>query len=346
MKHALRTASLWLLPLALAGCALNQLRIEEATDVAAKGKIAVAAARDYLGKVAAAREAMNLEYVGLDPVCRPDTAHLRFEPELKKGVEIKALPPGWLCSPTPIPGKTVELPLGPPARELQPTLRMLEGLSTYFAAITEIVEEPGPTTSADILETLAVFRSAATLAGAVSGTDGALGVPTDDDGRVKSVLSLITFLETLRTEAEKVKDLRKLVAKNDKAGTLMSDMRNRLSTWEFARKVDAITRTANSRAMIETAWKAGPPAAAEVRQQLVRNYYARAAAQIDDAKLFPALDGTLEALIDADTAMRNALEENPNLDARQRARLAQLTRKRVAAAFDALAGVLIAFAKG
>jgi hypothetical protein len=346
MLAAARTLSLWLLPFALAGCALNQLRIEEASDVAAKGKVSVAAARDYLGKVATAREATNLEFVGLDPACRPNVSYLRMAPQFKSGDDIKKLPPGWLCDRAFDEGKNVKFSLAPPGRELLPALTMLDGLGTYFAAITDIVAEPGPTTAADFQETIALFHSAGSLAGALGGEDGALGIPAPDDAKVKAVVSLIGLIDQMVGEQQKVKALRALVAKDDSAGTLMADMRKRLHFWDVARGADARMRTRNAALLMNTALDATPAPASDARQQLVRNYYARAAGEIDDAKLFPVLDGTLKALIDADADMRRALAEHPDLNAKQRARLAQLTRKRITAAFDALTGVLTAFAKG
>lgn len=346
MLPGLRLASLFFLPAAVAGCALDQLRVEEATNVAAKGKVAVATARDYLGKVATAREAANLEFVALDPACRPNTSNLRFVPQVKSGDDIKALKPAWLCSPVAVENQTVKFSLAPPGRELLPALTMLDGLGTYFSAITDIVEEPGPTTAADVQETVTLFHSAGKLAGALAGKDDALGIPGPDDDKVKAVVSLLGIIDQMLGEQAKVKALRALVAKDDSAGTLMANMRRRLGAWDVARAADAEMRTTNAFFLMNKALDASPPPASDTRQTLVRTYYARAAAEIDDAKLFLALDGTLKALIEADSDMRNALAKDPNLSPRQRARLAQLTRKRVTAAFDALTGVLTAFAKG
>lgn len=339
-------APIWILPLALSGCALNQLRVEEAASVAASGKVAVAVARDYLGKVATAREAANLEFVALDAECMPDRAFLRVVPQINPGNDVKQLPSGWLCSPSEIAGKSVGLSLAPPGRELLPTLRAIEGLATYFAAITDIVEEEGPTTSSDVNETIAMLASADKLFGALAKKDAALGLPSTDDGRVKAIVSFLKFLDQLQKERTQVAELRVLVANNDSAGTLMSDVRAMLEIWEGARAANADARTTNAQFLMITAMQANPKPNADARVQLVRNYYARAAAEIDDAKLFPALDATLKELIQADADMREALKENPNLNARQRARLAHLTRQRVTAAFNALTAIFTAFAKG
>jgi hypothetical protein len=348
-----RPGRLWLpvaLGLALAGCAINALRVEEATSVATKGGVAVAAAREYLAKVGAAREALNLDYVALDPQCRPDNAYLRSPPRYDRAKAVRAQRPGWLCARGSIdtrgaPPGTVKLQLLPASEALAPALATLQGLSDYFVAITRIVAQDGPTTSADFTETVTLLNSAETLFRTATGSTADAVIPAADSAQVKPIAAFLKILDDMARQGAQVTALRALVAQGNDGGRLVDAARAILHSWEIARAADARARKDVAFFIMETAMAANPAMEAGARQSLVRDYYARAAAESDEAKLYPVLDATLAELAAADRDMRNALRDNPQLKARQRARLATLTRQRVTAALDALTAVLTTLMK-
>ena len=332
-------------PLLLSGCAIDALRVETATEVSTKGRVALAVAHDELARIAAQREALNLDYVGLDSACAPAQANLRLAPQLDPRHPLAAQPRGWLCAATPIPQGTVRLSLKPASRELAPALLVLDGVGQYLSAITAIVAEEKPTTAADFTETIGALHSAEALIRAGARSEQATLLPPASNDTVKAIADLIGLVDQLNLEHRQVRSLRELVASNNAAGELIAAAQNVLGNWEVARSADASARSTIALFVMTNYLQAKQPPASEQRRQLVKDYYARADAEVDDAALGAAVSCAFAALAAADSELRSELQKNPNLSASKRAELARLTRRRVASAFDALTTVITAIAK-
>src|SRR3954471_19050289 len=80
------------------GCGINTLRVEYAGSVAAQGKAAAAASREYLDQVDRGRDETNADLFAADPACgRSPEAIVRNMPRPR----LTPMLGGWLCVPAP-----------------------------------------------------------------------------------------------------------------------------------------------------------------------------------------------------------------------------------------------------
>ena len=241
-----------------------------------------------------------------------------------------------LTSPAPL----ILAPIDP---DLEPTLLVIDALGAYGSAIAEILDTKEPDASGDITNALTFARSAENLLRA--GFGGKPVLPAADDKRLAALTDFIAFLSELNAEADKVVQLRKLIAQDSGSASLVASLRNHLAAWEVGRRSDANLRFVIAGALLGQSARIDPPLPAGQRREFAQIYYAQSSARIDAAKLAPALDETLAGLAEADDSFRAILKQNPKLSSKQRRRLADITRQRLIRAFDFLTALLVA-AKG
>lgn len=328
--------------LLLAGCATNALRLEYATDVAAKGKVAATAARQFLVRVDETRISSNLDLIAIDPACVPNSAFVRIQPRMGRLRDPARPPRGWLCAPQKATGVTYDSPfsLAPFGDDMEPTFVLIDALGAYAAAIADILDEKGPDPVKDLTDALGLARSADGLLQSLAG--GNPIVPAADDPRVKAVSDFIAFVSELRTEQDKVKQLRKLAASTGSVETVTA-LKDHLANWEQRRRTDEGLRFVLAGVLVRQAQAAEPPLAAGARRDFARAYYDRAAGVVAAGKLKPALDATLDEMAAADADLRRTLADHPKLSEDERVKLAAITRERIGRAFDTLAQLVIAF---
>lgn len=330
-----------LVPLLLAGCATNALRLEYTSDVAAKGKLAVAASRGFLAEVDRSRVAADVDVIALDPACVPNTTFIRIRPDLAAVKDPDRPPRGWFCAATAQPGFTFPEPfsLAPLGPDLEPTFVLIDALAAYSSGLASIVDEKGPDPAADLTDALGLARSADHLLSAITGSNPV--VPAADDPRVTAVQGFIQFLSDLKSESDKVKRVRKFVEERDPEANLIKSLRDHLGVWELSRRTDENLRLTIAGVLVRTA-QASDMSAGQ-RREFATAYYERSASTLAGAKIGPALDGALQEVAAADADLRRVLKDHPNLNAAERAHVAQITRQRLANAFDALASVILSF---
>lgn len=334
----------WIAPMmALMGCATNALRIEYATDVAAKAELAAAASRQYLVEIDKARVAANLELVASDPACVPNAAYVRRQANLSAIRSLETPPRGWLCAAAPTPGVTYDdaISLAPLGADLEPTFVLIDAVGAYSAAITKIVDEKGPDPVQDLTDALALARSAEGLLQALAG--GTPVVPAADDKRLAAVTGLIAFITELRTEQSKVERLRHFLANDNAEAGLIIALQNHLDGWETSRKSDENLRFVLASTLVGQAQRIDPPLPQVQRRAFAKAYYDSAAARIVSGRLKPALDGVLDEVAAADEDFRRVLAENPRLNSEEKKRVAEIARERMGRAFDALTRLVLSF---
>jgi hypothetical protein len=343
MRYGLKTLTFAVAVFALQGCATNALRLEYAGDVAAQGQIAAAASREFLVKVDAARVTANLDLIALDADCRPKNAFLRRAPLLTAIKDPKAPPRGWLCTRAHVEGQTHETPisLAPMTNDLEPTFVLIASLASYSNAISAILEQETIDPGAEFLETVALAQSAGNLIKAISGSGPT--VPGTDDPRVSAIAEFVTFLGELAEEADQVKQLREFAASDKGNGAVIMQLRDHLANWELGRKGDENLRYLQTQIMLEANLQIDPPLPPAQRRELAKGLYDRAAALNSSARLFSALDATLQELADADADLRRVLKKNPNLTAAERQKVGRLNRQRVTRALQALTSIVTSF---
>jgi hypothetical protein len=330
---------------ATAGCAINTLRVEYATSVAAKGKAAMIAARAFLGQVQAGRQNTDIEVLSADPACNwPGFISLvRPQPNVGRGMPAY----GWLCWP---PGHTklltdIELSRGSLDDKMRPTLALIESITTYIDALAEIVATTDSDPTQGLTDALTTARSVEGFFDAVTGNE-THQVPAAADPRVTAVTAFIRMLAVFQRESEQVDQLRALIARERPDGGAqgaIDELRRRLGIWDTIRAADdGVRRTVNNRLLNAVLTRQPPLTVAARREALRANYDRRAASEAGDL-LFPAVARLLDELKKADDDLRRVLRENPHLSAREGRRVAEMNRRRVISALDSVTALITAF---
>lgn len=318
---------------ATSGCATNAIRVEYAGNVAAQGKAATNASREFLARVEQARQEANIELVSADPICGRSPARVRPEPNMAAAPR-----PGWLCG----GAGGILLNLRAPHDDLQPTFALVESIASYADALTEIVDADPLDPAQELTDALETARAAQGALVAVLGGTGP--VPASDDPRVAAVTGFIGFLGELQDEATTVKKLRKLLAENPQgAEGVVRVLRDQLRTWENSRKADELLRQTVNTALLRSVIEKNPPATPAERREALTSWYSRDATRRASARIQPALDAVLATLGQADQDMRRVLRENPDLKPAERRKIAELNRKRIIRALDLFTSLVTSF---
>ncbi|QXQ06228.1 hypothetical protein KX816_18955 [Sphingosinicellaceae bacterium] len=324
------------LVIALGGCATNALRVEYAGKVAEQGHVAAVASRQFLGKVEASRRAANIALVTADAACgRPD-ARLRTEPEL-----VRTTNGGALCSG---PGGPAGNPLSlkPLTDQLTPALTLIEALSSYADALTQIVEAKPADPARQFEDAFTTAKAAEGLFVAVLNKHPVL--PAEDDKRVAAVKDFIGYLGELAAQQDKVDQLRKLVAKRPEGeDPIFSALRSQIAIWENSRKGDEVLLLGLAAQRMQHALNAAPPVASKERHDAMVDFYARSDAAETAGQLYPALDHLLVVVAETDKDLRRVLKADPHLSRTERARVAEIARQRVVRALSAVTAIVNAF---
>lgn len=336
--RAMTTISLLAL---LSGCGINTLRLEYAGNVAAQGKAAAAASREYLAQVDVGRDEANTELFAADPACgRSPEAVVRSMPRPRLAPTVR----GWLCVPQgeEPAGSDSRLSLRPLAAELEPTVALIDALSSYADSLAEIVEAKSSDPAQGFTDALATARAAQGTLTAITGAGG--GFPAADDPRVVAVTSFIGFLGELQGEAKKVAELRAIILDNpDGAETTINALRSDLQGWENQRKADLLLRQTLLGTRLARLVSVAPPAADKERREAMAAFNASSRNYRASARIQPALDAVLSTLLQSDRDLRRVLRVHPNLSKKERAKVAEINRKRLIRALDGVTALITAF---
>lgn len=339
MRH--RKVHVILAALLLCGCATNQLRVDYAGSVADKSDAAIAGARAFLGRVEWGRRQANIDLVAADPACARDRPKLRAQPDLRRD----APKSGFLCT-SDANGPGIPLLLTPIDRELEPTLLLLDALAAYSEGIARILDSNAGDPAQPLLDALALAHAAQSAALAVAGSDQG-PIPAADDPRVRAAADLIGFLGELKREADQVKSLRAMItAQPAGIAPLAKSLSRELKTWERARSGDAAIRLAVTTGEAVTVLQADPPATSAARREAMTRFYLRQDTARAEAMIAPALLALVDSVAEADADMRRVLKENPDLNAAERRRVAELNRRRVLAGLNHVTALAQAFKGG
>lgn len=344
MTHA-RKARRWLLmPLVLiaTACGTNTLRVEYAGNVAAQGKAAAIASRNFLGRVEAARQETNIELIVADPACARsgNLMIVRGRPDLSR-----TRASGWLCVPegAQVGAADQELSRAPLTEDLRPTLGLIDAVASYAAALTEIVDAEFSDPAQEITEALETARAFQGLFLAVTGAASG-PVPAADDSRVTAVTGFVSFLEELNREKTQVRRLRELLAQHPTgAEPIIAQLQSHLRIWEISRAGDVTLRSNLLGTLMANIVRAEPPASAAQRREALVSFYQRQSAAEASAELSPALNNLLLTLLEADRDMRRVLREDPDLTKEEAARVASINRARLLRALERVTALITAF---
>jgi hypothetical protein len=326
------------LALLLSGC-LDTLRIETAGGAATKAQAAAAASAAYVDEVQDARMATDVHIIALDPQCARDPAYLWNPTRSELIRDIGAPPPGWLCAPNRTAG-TTPFTMGTIADQLVPTFVLIKALGAYGDGIAEIVNDKGPDPVKDLAEALGFARSANGLLQAVTGTGAPL--PAADDPRLAATTRFIGLLQELATERDKVRRLRAFQNGNAVA-VLIDDLKEHLANWHLAWRTDDSYRVVLASVLLRRAAQPDVASTMEQRRELATLRYELLRGKAAGDALTNALGRVLDDVKAADAELREQLRANPKLSAKAKARLGEITRQRIAAAFDTLTQLIVSF---
>lgn len=324
----------------VSACATDALRVDYARTVAAEGKAAAEASKEFLHRVDIGRREANIELVAADPACGAESkAKVRKTPriEAREGR-------GWLCVPPRWnPDEHHEFSLRPITPELAPTLDLISALTSYTEALGAIADEKADDPLKPLLDALETARAAEGAIQALRNRTDLL-VPAADDKRIEAVRGFVALLVELAHERDQVKRLRAVVAKHPEgAAPVIASLRSHLRLWETRRGADAAVREFIVASIVKRSVDSRPPTSISARREALTSYYALSDANDASAKIHPALDDVLRELDKADRGFRRVLAPNPDLNDKERARIAELNRQRIVRALQSLTALITSF---
>jgi hypothetical protein len=328
---------------ALSGCATNALRVDYARTVGEQGKETAAASREFLRRVDLARREANIELVAADPACGLDGgAKVRQRPRI-----LAKEARGWLCVP---PGWRRDdftlYSLQPLTPELEPTFDLISALASYAEALTEIVDRKAPDPMKPLLDALATARAVQGTIQAIRNREGG-PIPAEDDDRVKAVSGFVGLLTELSHEADQVRVIREVLKKHPRGvEAVTAALRADLRDWEESRDADASARLLIIDAIRDRAVQSNPPVSIGDRREAIVAFHNLQDERSAAAKIHPALDAALVELDTADKDLRRIIVENPNLNAKEKARVAELNRQRIVRALQRVTALITSFRGG
>lgn len=190
-------------PIALAGCASNQLlREETARFVKAADKSVVAGNSFYIELVASSRDSLTLLY-SLDRDCQPDGRKVYVDLRAVDNPEPGASPVSF-CSTTPALPEQKPLPPAFARKDFKLEFVGLRFVRDYIEALAKLVEDPKLHASAN-------FGDALTDLQAIKDAVDKDGASLLKEERITAVQGLIGFLQKLSKEAASAAGIRKIL---------------------------------------------------------------------------------------------------------------------------------------
>jgi hypothetical protein len=321
-------------PLLLAGCATDAIRLEAAGAVQARSREAVSATTSYFDAFDRRRREAAAALVASDPSCLPATP-LRIQVPIAPTAPTAPL---CLADEAPSRGYTAfKIDIGSSARAvLEPRIALIAAISDYAGALAAILDTPKTDVSAEITAFADQADRLARFSNFVAGTDlpNVNAAVASEQGQ--SLVALIAFATDLAREARRTKDVRALVIQRgavvDRA---LASLSTQVTMWGrgAARNADDLYGNALFRTYIRNR----ESLSADQREQLA----ARVFAARETAKDGPARAALVADAIDlaakAQAGLRDALAGR--LTPEQRRAAARLNIDRITRALGLIASL-------
>ena len=321
-------------PLLLAGCATNAVRLEAAGAGQARSHEAVTATANYFDAIEQRRREAAAALVASDPSCLPAT------PLWIQVPIVPSAPAAPLClsGDAPAPGYTAfEIDIGSsPRAVLEPRIALLAAISDYADALAVILDTPKTDVSAEITAFADQADRLARFSNFVTGTDLPNVNAAVVSEQVQSLVALITFASDLAREARQTKDVRALVIERgavvDRA---LASLSVQVTTWGRGAAHNADDLYGN--ALFRTYIRNRENLAADQREQLAaRVFTAREAAKDGPARAALVADA-IDLAAKAQAGLRNALAGR--LTSAQRRAAARVNIDRITRALGLIASL-------
>ena len=321
-------------PVFLAGCATNVVRLEAAGAMQARSRAAVTATASYFDAIEQRRREAAAALVASDPSCLPATP-LRIQVPIAPTAPAAPL---CLAGGAPAAGYTAfEIDIGSsPRAVLEPRIALLAAISDYANALAAILDAPKTDVSVEITAFADQADRLARFSNFVAGTDLPNVNAAVASEQAQSLVALIAFASDLAREAGQTKDVRTLVIERgavvDRA---LGSLSVQVTTWGrgAARNADDLYGNALFRTYIRNR----ASLSADQREQLATRVFAAREA----AKEGPARAAQVAAAIDlaakAQGGLRDALAGR--LTSQQRRAAARLNIDRITRALGLIASL-------
>lgn len=321
-------------PLLLAGCATNAIRLDAAVAVQARSREAVTATVSYFDAIEQRRREAAAALVASDPSCLPATP-LRIQVPIAPTAPAAPL---CLADEAPTPGYTAfEIDIGSsPRAVLEPRIALIAAISDYADALAAILEAP----KTDVLAEITAFADQADrlarFSNFVAGTDLPNVNTAVASEQGQSVVALIAFASDLARAARQTRDVRAVVIERgavvDRA---LASLSVQVTTWGRGAGRNADDLYGN--ALFRTYIRNRESLSADQREQLAaRVFAARGAAKAGPARAAQVADA-IDLAAKAQAELREALAGR--LTPQQRRAAARLNIDRITRALGLLASL-------
>jgi hypothetical protein len=321
-------------PVLLAGCATNTIRLEAAGTVQARSREALTATGSYFDAIEQRRREAAAALVASDPSCLPATP-LRIQVPIAPSAPVAPL---CLSGAVPAPGYTAfEIDIGSsPRTVIEPRIALIAAISDYADALAAILDAPKTDVSAEITAFADQADRLARFNNFVAGTDlpNVNAAVASEQGQ--SLVALIAFASDLARESRQMRDVRALVIERgavvDRA---LASLSTQVTTWGrgAARNADDLYGNALFRTYIRNR----ESLSADQREQLAaRVFAAREAAKAGPARAAQIGDA-IDLAAKAQAGLRDALAGR--LTPEQRRAAARLNIDRITRALGLIASL-------
>jgi hypothetical protein len=321
-------------PLLLAGCATNAIRLEAAGAVQARSREAVTATASYFDAIEQRRREAAAALVASDPSCLPATP-LRIQVPIAPSAPAAPL---CLSGEAPAAGYTAfEIDISSsPRAVLEPRVALIAAISDYADALAAILDAPKADVSAEITAFADQADRLARFSNFIAGTDlpNVNAAVASEQGQ--SLVALIAFASDLAREARQTRNVRALVIERGAVvDRTLASLSTQVTTWGrgAARNADDLYGNALFRTYIRNR----ESLSADQREQLAgRVFAAREAAKDGPARAALVADA-INLAAKAQAGLRDALAGR--LTPEQRRAAARLNIDRITRALGLIASL-------
>ncbi len=321
-------------PVFLAGCATNVVRLEAAGAMEARSRAAVTATASYFDAIEQRRREAAAALVASDPSCLPATP-LRIQVPIAPTAPAAPL---CLAGGAPAAGYTAfEIDIGSsPRAVLEPRIALLAAISDYANALAAILDAPKTDASVEITAFADQADRLARFSNFVAGTDLPNVNAAVASEQAQSLVALIAFASDLAREAGQTRDVRALVTgRGAVVDRALASLSVQVTTWGrgAARNADDLYGNALFRTYIRNR----ASLSADQREQLAtRVFAAREAAKEGPARAAQVADA-IDLAAKAQGGLRDALAGR--LTSQQRRAAARLNIDRITRALGLIASL-------
>lgn len=322
----------------LAGCATNATRLGRGKALGVAGAGAATATAGFIDRVRVARENANIALVASSPTCAwGDRIILRGDDPRGTDGTLTCRPRGQAANPA-AGDQVVSLRPIPP-QALRPTTDTLAALVAYLDAVNAVMAGESPDVASKVGDALGYAIKAQAGLNAVLKAHLAV-IPALTDAQQAAITDLAKLVNELAAERHKARQLENLVARqNAVVRPLIDSLDRQVALWGAASLEGDVQLADASLTAAARQLGDGQPADLASRAALIRMIIEGRRTTAAVPAVIAEVHNSLKEMADAQDTLVAAYTANPGWTKAERARQAQLNRKRLLGALEAIAAV-------